>query len=186
MSEYSYEVLNLSNEKNIIDYEKGLYKAFITKSPDGWISNYYQKIGEDRLRHPLLDYEDQTITVIRKNGRIIAGSSQNINPRKYLELEQKGFSILEEDKELNIADGLNSFVTDGEIPPEQFIDIYGGFAEFMIEDLKSKGITVLYGTIYRALKALFSMMGFETILKLDVNGKKMYLQRLVISDFKGE
>lgn len=185
MSEYSYEVLNLNNETDIIEYEKGLYNAFITKSPDGWISNYYLKVGNDRLRHPVLDFKDQAITVIRKNDKIIAASAQNINHQKYLELEKKGFSILEKDRGSRIADGLNSFVTDGEIPSDQFIDIYGSYTEFMLEDLKSRGITILYGTIYRKLKALFSMMGFETIEKLDVNGKKMYLQRLVLSDYKG-
>lgn len=73
-----YEFCILTDEKDIIEYEKKLYNDFSKRSPYRWIAKNHQMIDNCRLKSKI-SYEDQTVYGIKKEGQLIAGASINFN-----------------------------------------------------------------------------------------------------------
>ena len=90
MSNIEYCILK--SEEEIIEYEKGLYKAFVERDPNSWVSRNYEKIDNYRLRSKIIQYSDQDIFAAKYNKKIMAANSVNYNMTKKLQLEEMGFS----------------------------------------------------------------------------------------------
>jgi hypothetical protein len=171
----NYEFCILKDEKDIIEYEKGLYDAFIKKDPDGWVSKNYDIINNCRLRSKI-SYSYQTIYAVKINDEIIACGAVNFNP-DMLQLEKMGF-IIQKNISDKICEGINLFISRD--MGDQTIGILGGLNSYIFDDLKKRGITIAYGTCSRKLKALYTIYGFEVIdRKIIEEDKKLLLRYLI-------
>lgn len=140
-----YETCILTNENDIMEYEKCLYnayyKSFKANNNIGWIFKHYLKIDNCRLR-PDIPYEDQLLYAIKdKNKKIVAGITVHIKSRSKFICEEMGFKIKKTNK---VCEGLTAFITD-----ENNYDnwkIINELATFSTNDLIGRGFKTVYGT----------------------------------------
>ena len=178
MSEYKI----MQNEEEIVEYEKGLYHAFMIRDPDGWVANNYKVINGNRLRSKSLSYSDLDVFAAKENDNIIAASSVNYNMNKKLQLEEMVFKI---EKRSDVCEGLIFFTTE-EIVGEQFLEISGKLFTFALDLGRKKGIKVVYGTCSRKLKAMYTLIGWEVVDRINIDGLKKLtkLKTLILSSNK--
>ena len=174
MTDYKFCILKDNNE--IIEYEKGLYKAYTKLTQSDWRKDNYKIIDGCRYKCNI-PYSEQLIYAIKQNNKIMmALSVKVINTNDKMIIEKLGFSIDLEDKMKKICEGLDfySFIRLG---LACFV-LYTKFFNFFINDLKEKGFKVFYGTCEEKLKLFYKEIGFKFIDNIYLNGKKEYLLKI--------
>ena len=68
-----YKFCILTEEKDIIDFEKGLFNAF---KDDSWILSKYQIFDNNRLK-PFIPYNELLIMGLKKENELIGFGSMN-------------------------------------------------------------------------------------------------------------
>ena len=106
---YEFYILDTNSENDIVEYEKGLFKAFLKRSPGGWVSKHYTVIDNSRFRPKELSYIDLKVYGAKKNHVLIAASAVNFNNKNCF-YEKKGFKIPEDNKNMKIVEGLNMYI----------------------------------------------------------------------------
>lgn len=152
----------LTDEKDIIEYEKGLYNAFKNNDPTGWILNNYKMVDECRLISKTLDYDDQEFYTVKKDGIILIGAAVNYNIKKKLQLEEMGFKIDKNNN--NFCEGLILYTINSE--NIDFLHAASNLFEFIKKRMLEKEIKKVYGTCSRKLKAMYSLLGYIVIDRL--------------------
>ncbi len=157
-------------------YERGLYKAFVERNPDNWLTTHYRVVDECRFQSPI-PYRDQTVYAAVEDGRIAAAGAINFNTHNVLQLEMIGFEI---DKvSAPVCEGLLLF-SDGSLPGERFLSVASTLFEFIETDLIRRGMSRVYGTCSRGLKAMYTLLGFEVVDRLKLDGE---LKLLLMYEF---
>ena len=168
----------LKNKEELIEYEKGLYDAFIIRTDSNWIKHHYTKIDECRLK-PNKPYSDLIIYALKIDGIIQGISTVNKN-MKNNDLEKMGFD-LSKYKLNSTCEGLHLYMNKKTIGNE-FSKVAKEFPEFMIDDLINRGYTNLFGSCQKDLEALYRMVGFERIQSIMLNGEEEILLRYNLED----
>ncbi|MCG8570481.1 MAG: hypothetical protein MJB14_10110 [Spirochaetes bacterium] len=171
MSEFEFIIIK--NDKDLIQHEKNLYHRYGLKNPYGWVAQNYQVIDNCRLQSHF-PYEDQIVYAIKKNNEVKAACTLMTNQDMPLMLEQMGFRINKEN--VKIAEGINLYAPD-DLPGEEVMQIFGNFFLYMTHDLASKGFDFVYSACERHMKAFYSLMGFEILEKIEIQGMVQCLTR---------
>ena len=171
MSEIEYCIL--TDEKDIIEYEKKLYESFTKKDPDGWVVNNYELIDGCRLRSKTIPIENQVFCVAKKESTIIAGMSGNLKCEGKLQLEEMGFKIKRD--EGKFCEGLTLY--NANEMSDKLIYIFDKLMNIITENLKRMKIYTIYATCSDLLVNMYNLFGFEMIDIKNVSGIKKYLMK---------
>lgn len=177
MALIKYEILDSRNKEDVIEYEKGLYRAFTTKNPASEHIKNWELVGNDRYRSKL-PYQDLTIYLIRVEDKIAGGAAINFNPEHKFEVENFGFTLSPQIRNMKIADGLSLYILE-EYIDTNFMAVFNDLCDFILLDLKKKKIDYWYGNSIKKTKALYILMGFEVV---DNMGDDKYLIRYDIKN----
>jgi len=169
------EINILKTKNELIDFEKGLYEAFLRDDPNGWVMNNYKLINGNRLASKTLDYNDIECYAVLNNGKIAIAGSVNYNTSKKLQLEEMGFKINKNNN--NFCEGLILYSTKNSDGID-FINASTKLFEFIKNIMISKNIKYVYGTCSRKLKAMYSLLGYDVVDRLIVNGEKKLLMKM--------
>lgn len=177
MEDIKIEILNHNNEAEIVEYERGMYKAFSRNDANGWAMTNYELIDGDRLRSKKLPLDDQVFFVVRRaGGGIEIGAAMNFNHINQFQAEDMGFTL---DKDERTCEGLILF-SDPDSERGDFVELAAGLFEYIIEHIKERGIEVVYCTCSRKIKAMYTLLGFEVADRIVVNDEKKLLMRMEI------
>lgn len=168
MTNISYEIIDTNDAKSVEEYEKGLYKAFMSDK-SSWIANNYTIIDNKRLQ-PYIPYHDQVIYGIKENNKLIFSIAVNLNNNKQLQLEKKGFAI---EKDNSVCEGINLFSVEN--LSGDAINYFVNIGNLIVDDLKSKNKKLVYATAPRKVKSLYQFLGFTVINRMKVDGEIKYL-----------
>ena len=69
----------LTDEKDIIEFEKGIYNAFKRTSPNGWLMTNYEIIDNCRLKSKNIPYSDMKIYAAINDSGVLAVLNMNYN-----------------------------------------------------------------------------------------------------------
>src|SRR4030042_5280070 len=132
MSEYHY--CKIKDEKEIIEYEKLVYKGYITDKSNSLLE-YLEIIEGNRMRLKL-NKKYLVYYTIKKNEKIIAGMTAHINPSNEFICEKFGFKI---DKDYNSCEGITFFVVDEEKTNFYYELISGNtsFFKYVLNDIRN-------------------------------------------------
>jgi hypothetical protein len=168
-----FSILDITNEKEIIDYEQGLYEAFVLNIPDKWIMNKYKIIDNKRLQS-YIPYSEQEIYTGKINDKIICAAAINFN-QQITQAEDIGFTIIKDKK---IADGINMYISN-KVPGTYILKLLP-FFDYVLNILKSKNIGHWYGTCSRQMLTLYKMLDFEVLDKRIVDNEEEFLIRYTL------
>ena len=170
-----YEFFILKDNKDIIEYEKGLYKAFTKITLSEWREKNYKLIDGNRYKCNI-EYEDQVLYAIKEDNKVVLALSVQVNFKDKMLIEKLGFKLREEDKTKKICEGLDffSFIKMG----IKSFEIYLNFFNFVLKDIREKGFKVIYGSCEEKLSLFYKEAGFNFIDSKDINGKKELLLRI--------
>ena len=73
-----YEFCILKDNKDIIEYEKGLYKAFTKITLSEWREKNYKLIDGNRYKCNI-EYEDQVLYAIKEDNKVVLALSVQVN-----------------------------------------------------------------------------------------------------------
>ena len=166
----NYEFCILTNDEDIIEYEKGLYDSYSQKDADGWIFNNYEMIDNCRLK-PNIDYKDLVVYGYKDKNKLIAGAAINYNMAGTLQLEQMGFKIEKTDKKF--CEGLNLFATID--MSENLMLTVGDFHDLIVKDIKNRGVEIVYGTCEDEIKGMYSIFGWDIMYCINLENVKEFL-----------
>lgn len=168
----TYEKLNIDNEEDVIEFEKALYKEFMERNPDSWITKNYIKIDNCRFKIPM-DYNDLGIYVVKKK-KIIMSVALNFNMNITLLLEKKGFTNLYKDNET--AEGILFFSVQSELKRLNFFKIAENLFIMAKKDYtKKKLIKRIFLTCTKEFLNLYKLMNFQPVWKIVRDGEEKYL-----------
>jgi len=165
-----YEFCILTDDNDIIEYEKGLYQSYSQKDSDGWIFNNYKIIDNCRLQ-PNINYNDLVVYGYKDNDRLIAGSAINYNMNSKMQLEEMGFKI--ENKEKKFCEGINLFATVD--MTENLMLVVGDFHDMIVRDIKKRGVDFIYGTCEDKIKGMYSIFGWDILYSIELKNVKEFL-----------
>jgi hypothetical protein len=169
MDNYECGILD---DSEINDYEKGLYDAFISKSPNRWIMDNYKKIDGNRLQS-IIPYEYQRIYNVKKDGKLLLSTSVNLKPDKINELELMGFPFVEKNDD-GVCEALSMFFYEKNVKDLKVNTLEAGsmFFKYVKEDLKKTGIKKMYGscTDNKMLRKLYKVFGFKELSSIEIFG----------------
>jgi hypothetical protein len=177
LKDFTFSIIN--NEKDIIDFEKGIYRNFYLRNPDNWIAKNYTLIENNRLK-PKVDYSNQIIIVGKEDNNIVAGISYNIN-NEYLEMHELGFKITDIAGDKKYCEVLLLYI-DKKIKNNPF-EIGIEMNKFLNPVLKEKGFQYIYGTCAESKKILYEKFGWEFVFeKKEITNKtdEKYLLRMKV------
>jgi hypothetical protein len=144
-------ILNLKDEKEIIPYEKILFRSFPLSKSENEDPCFIYDYKNKQLR-TVINYEKQKVYTIKPNGRIICGLSVNIDMKDKLQLELDGFEVDRSEKKIcevllifNIGD----------------VNYLKKLTSFVLEDLKNMGYLKIYSTCYDKFLKPYIDLGFE-------------------------
>ncbi len=167
MEKILFEKLDCSKEKEIIDYEKGLFVAFSEKNPDKWIqSKYFLNSAEKRMRS-FIHYSDQEIYLAKKADNVIGAAAINFNSN-LTQYEKIGFQA--HHKKSIIADAM-TFYMNQEFQILQLLP----FFDFISECAKSRGKHLIYATCNKKLLQFYIFLDASVIDEKVIDGEKEYL-----------
>lgn len=156
----NYEYCILTNEKDIIEYEKGLYKVF---KNDEWYLDHYIVNG-DRMRAP---YKNQQIFGIKKDNRLIGATAMNIG----LDFQANYLGFKLPDKE-NICENLHMYLVDDEMH-DIFTELLP-FFNYIGDEMKRQKFKTIIASCTRQILPLFEAMDFEVLDQTVINGEEEY------------
>ncbi|OHD14910.1 MAG: hypothetical protein A2086_02390 [Spirochaetes bacterium GWD1_27_9] len=156
------ELCILQTEEELIEFEKGLYEEFVEKEPNSWIVKNYEHIDGCRLKSTI-PYEYQKIYAVKKDGKIIMAAALNMNNKIRLKIEEMGFTLTEEQKNINFCEGLSLYIVKD--CKENPFDLDISLKKFYMEDLKKLGKTAIYGVCADKLLKLYLKFNFKILIK---------------------
>ena len=169
----TYEKLDINNEKEVIEFEKTLYKEFMERNPDSWVSKNYINIDNCRFKIPM-NYEDLGIYIVKKNNKIIMGIALNFNMKNKLLLEKKGFSNVKKDN--NTAEGVVFFSVRSELNGLNFFKIVENLLVMAKNNfIKERIIEKILAVCTKEFLNMYELMNFQPIQKIEIDGKERYL-----------
>lgn len=172
-NEYKYCILN--DAADILEYEKGLYRAFVERNPGSLKSKNYITDG-DRLQLKI-DDKDVMVYAIKQNDVIIAACAVDLANKEVTQFEEIGFEKSPEDGKKKIADCLAMYIELGS-DTDSFLAMGADFVNFIIDDLKKNNMEVWYATCPRTLKSLYTIMGFDVMNTIQIDNDKECLLRM--------
>ncbi len=165
----------LTDENEIIEYERACYRAFSTKASSDATIKKSTIIDGDRLR-PHIPQEDLIQYALRIDDRIAAGLKIHINIKNEFQTEKRGFAI---EKRKNTCEGLNFFALGEGFDPFEFFNIMEEFTAFIMNDLKNRlGMKSVYGTCHEKIKVVYLRAGFGIIDSKIIEGEKILLLKM--------
>lgn len=171
--------LILKEEEDIIQFEKGLYNAFIIKTNSNWIKYNYEIINNCRLK-PKRPYSEIVIYGIKNEGKIIGACSYNLNIGNS-DIEKMGFNIKK--LKLNYAcESLNLFI-DEVVNGEEYQKSAKKFFNYIHSDLADRNFERAYITCQENLELYHKAFGFTKIDSIILNGTKEILMVMDLSDY---
>lgn len=172
---FTYEVLDTSNNDKIIEYEKALYRAFVNteiKTLDQiWIFNHDEK----RLR-TIIPYESQKICIARNENNLTSGIAINLNIEEPFQLEMQGFKVV---KTKGVAEGLGIFNFPELTGYRPVALILKNYAFKVARDL---GIHTMYGTCSQKKLRGYLFMGWKLLEEKIFKEEKKFLLEVPLSD----
>lgn len=170
MSE-KYKFCILTDDKDIIEYEKGLHNFFYKREKDHW------EIDGKRMRHKI-NYKDQMVLGIKSNeGEILGGTSINFNFNN-LQLEKDGFQLPDHLKNSDMCEGLAVYVYQEKT--SIFTPRY--FHDYMLDEVKKLNKKYIYGVAYEDTLRPYKKLKWEVIEEKIINNEKLFLVRYHIKD----
>lgn len=170
---FSYEVLDTSNQEKVLEYENALYRAFVNteiKTLDQiWIFDHEKK----RLR-TIIPYDSQKIFVARNGDKLTSGIAININVNEMFQLEIQGFTI---PKSKGVAEGLGIFNFPELTEYKPVALILKKYAFKIVRDL---GICTVYSTCSQKKLRGYLFMGWKLLDEKTFRGEKKYLLEVPI------
>lgn len=169
MSEISFKVLDYENTKELLEYEKGLYKSFFETKHDKvkMQKNFIIKDGNRLI--PLIPYEDLIIYQGYLDNKLVCANAINISTSTF-DIENIGFSFSFDKTK---AEGLNMFFQN--VEGDKAIRIGNDFLDYVLIDLKKKGYDTLVSSCTKKLKALYLLFDFEVIDSKMIDGEEHFL-----------
>ena len=168
-----YKKIDINNEEEVVEFEKTLYKEFMERNPDSWVSKNYIRIDDCRFRIPM-NYKDLGIYVAKNNNKIIMGIALNFNMKTTLLLEKKGFKNINKDDET--AEGLLFFSVQSELYGLNFFEIVEHLLIMAKENfIKEKIIKKIFAVCTKEFLNMYQLMNFKPIKKIKIDGKEKYL-----------
>ncbi|OHD15291.1 MAG: hypothetical protein A2086_00825 [Spirochaetes bacterium GWD1_27_9] len=168
-----YEFCILTDEEDIIEYEKEMFTAFNKINPNYWICKHYKIIDNCRFQSEI-PYKDQLIFAVKKNNRLIAAAAVNINQNNLMQFEKVGFSKPLESKNKKICEVLSLYKTDK--LTGDFFYIFIDLLGFLGNELKNRNFDCLYSTSIERFKPLYTSFGSKVIDEKILDEEKKYLQ----------
>ncbi len=169
MPDLVYTTLDITNEKDIVEYERAMFRAFqnteIITLPEIW--EYDRKAKRLRTKIP---YRNQIIYIARLFDAIVAGTAINYNMHEPLQLEMIGFSIDKSDE--HICEGLGVFCLQ---VFHETIPIGIQLKDYAFAQIAQKGIKTMYGTCSPKKLPGYVQLKFEVIDERVFKGEKKYL-----------
>lgn len=169
----THEVLDTTIEKNVIEYEKAMYKAF-----SGSEIKTLNKIWEfDKANHRLktiIPYESQKIFCTRLEGALVSAVAININIKETFQLEMMGFKV---EKCEGVAEGLGlfNFPVLSNLQPMALL-----LKDYAFSLVESWGIKKMYGTCSEKKLRGYKLLGWVPIDKKTFLGETKYLLEIPI------
>lgn len=171
MENIEFNILN--SENDIIEYEKAMYKSYSEKTPESLeMPELYEILDNCRMRPRGIDYKDLITYELKINDKIVAGLK--INRSKIIFLNKMGFNIEEIDGIENV-EGINFFTLADDYKVLDFINIMEDFSKIFIDDMKKRGIKILYGICDSKIKIVFLRIGFEIIEERQIGKDQILL-----------
>lgn len=158
----------LTDEQDIVDYEKGLYDAFMVRTDGNWIKQQYKTVNGDRLQ-PNKSYSDLLIYGLKTNGNLMGAICVNLNMEN-IELERMGFDLSGIDKRRS-CEILHTYVNEG-VAGEQYVNKFSGY---VFTEMKKNGYSYLYGSCLKELELMHRFIGFKPIASILLNGEEEIL-----------
>jgi len=162
----------LTNEKDIDDFERGIYRTYLKNNKDGWVSCNYQVINGCKLRSKI-SYDNQIIYSFKKKNNIVIAGAVAINKNTNFQFKEMGFKIPEDKKNYSFAEGITFYAND-KMLGEDFLTLIGNFFKNAEIDLKKRNIKYLFTTCERHMKAMYTLMGFDILDKKTIDGVKQF------------
>lgn len=167
-NEIQFSILNLSNKNELIQYEKGLFKAFFETLPDTWIQEHYIKKENNRLVS-YIPYDDLIIYQGYLADKLVCANAINITMQQ-TQIQKLGFSYSPDPK---TVEGVHMYIQN--IQGENAIQIGDTFFNFVMSDLKKRDYQKLISSCTKKLKALYLLFDFEIIDEIMIGGEKEFL-----------
>jgi hypothetical protein len=165
---HNIELLDKNDPASIHEYEHALYRAF-SKS---YIKTLHYIWDIDHIGKKIktkVTYHGQEIFVIKMGEKIIAAIAINHGINDLFQLEMMGFKF---DKSNNVCEVLHIFnlydATEG-------ITIMKSLSTYVLNNLKLRGIKLIYGTCSEKRLRSYKFIGFNTINQHHFNGENKYL-----------
>ncbi len=169
MPDLTFSILNTSNQNDINQYEKALFRAFysLNDSTQQLVWDVDKKAKTIKTR---ISYTNQDIFVGKVHGSIISGVATNCYMHEQLQLELFGFTIDKSEK--NICEGLALFNL-------QVFHSTNTIAlllrDFVFKKLKEKNIVKIYGTCSQNRVRGYQILGWRVVDCHDIGRNTKYL-----------
>lgn len=159
---YVIELLDFSNEAEVLEYEKGLYQGYAVNAKNQWLIDNYEIIDNERMR-PNISYDDMTIILIKdkSNGAICGAGSLNYNLNN-LQIEQIGLTLPDKDSLPKYCEALNYFLLDT-INGEYYLQLLIKAFNFTVNYLKKEGFKIFFSKCERKLLPMWDVMGMDVV-----------------------
>jgi|GEM_PF-1695885 len=165
MKDYEFSIL--TNEKDIIEYEKKMYSVYQKKNPDSWVLKHGEIIDNCRLR-PKIEYDKLIIYQGKYKGELFAGVKANFDHLNF-QFERMGFVIPKEDKNKKICEGINYFILDNISDQNLIFNLSERFSIDFLKNIKEKGFQIKFGTCLKKIKIIYLRMGYNFIDQKEIN-----------------
>lgn len=152
-SKYFVQLLNYQDDKDILLYEKALYRAFPLSRYEP-LDPCFIYDHKSRRMNTVISYKKQNIYTIKTDDRVISALSVNVDMSDELQLEMDGFKVDRNEK--NICEVLQMF-NFGEL--KYLKDL----SSFSLLSLKEIGFTKIYATCSNKYLKPYLSLGFELI-----------------------
>lgn len=172
MSDFVFSIA--VDESEFIEVEKGLYSSFYH---DDWYKENWVLAGENRLRTKPT-YDNLTVYLCKKEGKIVGASVMNWDRKGELQVEVLGFEVENKESE-SFCEGLAMFALD--LSPDETLK-FMTFFDFVIDDVKKRGVEMFYGSCSKELLPSHKMLGFEVLGETIVAGNVEYFVRINLND----
>lgn len=169
----------LSTDKEIIEYERMLYKEFYMKYPHKWVANNYLLIDGDRLV-PNVPYSYQKIFCVREGERIISSCAINCNTENKSQLEEKGFVLNRDLNTKGFCEILTFFIIRDK--KAQHKTVFNSIFNMVSADMRRRSIFLMFATCYQNTLNFYLKKGFRTFQERQVENNKMFLIFLDINE----
>lgn len=182
IEKYQIELLDLTNEANVLEYEKGLYRGYAVNSQNKWLLENYEIVDGERMR-PNISYDTLTIIVIknRVTGAICGAGSINRDLNN-LQVEAKGLTIPGKESLPKYCELLNYFLLDS-IKGEDYLKVLIWAFNFTVDHLKQEGYKLFFSKCERKLLPMWEVMGLDVIGEpVEAAGVDCFLLRFDIEE----